>query len=74
MKANIQIEQFDNGITIKWKDAEGEHDQQAIVALERDKEMSIGKTIWEDIKMIMDSHLCNAVEMEIEYKPIKEQQ
>lgn len=71
MKANIQIEQYDNGITIRWEDAEGEHDPQAIVALDREKEMAIGKTIWEDIKMIMESHLCNAVEMEIEYKPMK---
>ena len=71
MKVTIVVEQFDNGITIKWKDAEGEHDPQAIVALDRDKEMSIGKTIWEDVKMIMDSQLCNAVEMEIEYKPMK---
>ena len=71
MKANIQIEQFDNGITIRWEDVEGEHDPQAIVALDRDKEMSIGKTIWEDIKMIMDSQLCNAVEMNIEYKPFE---
>ena len=72
MKANIQIEQFDNGITIKWKDAEGKHDPHAVVALDREKEMAIGKTIWEGFKMIMDSNQCNAVEMEIEYKPIKE--
>ena len=71
MKVTIVVEQFDNGITLKWKDVEGKHDPHAVVALDRDKEMSIGKTIWEDIKMIMDSTLCNAVEMEIEYKPMK---
>lgn len=72
MKANIQIEQFDNGITLKWKDAKSKQDQQAIIALDSDKEIAIGRMIWEDIKMIMDSNQCNAVEMEIEYKPIKE--
>lgn len=71
MKVTIEIEQFDNGITIKWKDVEGKQDSQANVALDSNKEIAIGRMIWDDVKMIMDSTLCNAVEMEIEYKPIK---
>lgn len=72
MKVIINIEQMDNGITIKWKDAEGEHDTQAIVAFTRDKEFAIGKAIWEDIKSVMDSELSNKVELKIEYEACEE--
>lgn len=72
MKAIIIVEQLDNRITIKWKqlpNAKGETDfeTQQIVAFEGDKETAIGKMIWEDIKMMMDSDLCNIAVMEIEY-------
>lgn len=71
MKATIKIEQFDNGISLKWvsPDADG----QSEVALDYDKEKAIGKMIWDDIKHIMDTELCNVVEMVIEYKAVKEE-
>lgn len=71
MKAKIKIEQYDNGISLKWKSPDS--DGQSEVALDYDKEKAIGKMIWDDIKHLMDSELCNEVEMCIEYKPIKEQ-
>ena len=71
MKATIKIEQFDNGISLKW--VSPDTDGQSEVALDFDKEKAIGKMIWDDIKNVMDAELCNVVEMVIEYKPIKEQ-
>lgn len=66
MKAKIIIEQFSNGISLKW---EGEnHEQEAIVALDYDKEKAIGKMIWDDVKHIMDAELCNVVTINIEYE------
>lgn len=73
MKVNIEIEQYDNGITLKWRDLDGETDPQNIVALDRDREAVIGKTVWEDIKRAMDKHLANAVTMSITYEPRKEE-
>ena len=70
MKATIKIEQFGNGISIKWESPDV--DSQSEVALDYDKEKAIGKMIWDDIKNVMDTELCNEVEMVIEYKPIKE--
>lgn len=65
MKAKIIIEQFSNGISLKW---EGEnHEQEAIVALDYDREKAIGNMIWEDVKHIMDAELCNVVTIDIEY-------
>lgn len=70
MKATIKIEQFDNGISLKWKSPDV--DPQSEVALDFDKEKAIGKMIWDDIKHLMDAELCNEVEMSIEYKAVKE--
>ena len=66
MKVTIDIEQYDNGISLKWEDDEG-NDPQAIVALDRDKENAIGKMIWNDIKEAMDAALTSTVRMEIDY-------
>jgi len=71
MKAKITVEQFDNGISLKWESGETP-DMQAVVALEYDKEKALGKMIWEDIDSIMNRETCNKVELEIEYKPVKE--
>ena len=71
MKAIITVEQYDNGITIQWKDDKKAYDSQHIVALEENKSAAIGKMIWDDIKMMMDSDLCNIVKMEIEYTTSK---
>lgn len=65
MEQKIFIEQYDNGITLQ---SEG----RAIVVLDHDKEKAIGKVIWDDIKHLMDTELCNEVEMVIEYKAVKE--
>ena len=65
MNVTIDIEQFDNGISIKWEDSEGHMD--GLVALDADKESAIGNKIWYDIKKAMDSALTNKVRMEIEY-------
>jgi hypothetical protein len=64
MKTTITIEQFDNGISIKETDEDG--DTQAIVSLDRTKEEEIGKVIWEDIKNMMDDESANIVTMNIE--------
>lgn len=70
MKATITVEQFDNGISLKW--VSPDTDGQSEVALDFDKEKAIGKMIWDDIKNVMNAELCNSVEMVIEYKAVKE--
>ena len=70
MKVTIKIEKFDNGISLKW--VSPDTDKQSEVALDYDKEKAIGKVIWDDVKHLMDTELCNEVEMVIEYKAVKE--
>jgi len=69
MKAIIKIEQFGNGISMKW--VSPDVDPQSEVALDYDKEKAIGKMVWDDIKNVMNAELCNEVEMSIEYKAVK---
>lgn len=71
--AQITIEQFDNGITLKWEDLGGATDSMAIVATDMDKERVIGKNIYDEIKCVMDGSLCNKVKMTIKYEPINEE-
>lgn len=70
MKAKIKIERYDNGISLKWQSPDA--DDQSEVALDFDKEKTIGKVIWDDIKNVMNAALCDEVEMIVEYKAVKE--
>ena len=69
MKATIKIEQFGNGISIKWESPDV--DPQSEVALDYDKEKAIGRMIWDDIKNVINAELCDEVEMSIEYNAVK---
>lgn len=71
MKAEITIEQFNNGISIKWKHVDGDTDSEAIVALEGDQVNAVGKIIWEDIQSLMYYKLTPIVKMTVDYQTIK---
>ena len=73
MKAKITIEQYENGISIKWNDVEDKIEPSAIVVLDSNINERIGEMIWEDCRQVMDLHLCNSVKMVVEYQPIKEE-
>lgn len=64
MKVEIIIEQFDNGISLKWSDGSL---TKAYVAMEHHKNTTIGDLLWEDIKNLMDCTTTNKVKMRIEY-------
>lgn len=71
MKVEIKVEQFDNGISLQWKDIEGAQDPQNVVAVERDQTKVIGQFIWDDIRNVMDAELANVVVLSIDYKIIR---
>lgn len=70
MKVEIIIEQFDNGISLKWNDYEAATDKKCVVALERDQARVIGEMILEDIRKTMDLTTANKVKMEFDYRGI----
>lgn len=72
MKVTIDVEQFDNGFSLKWKDADGHGEPVAVEALDRDKETDIGKIIWSDIEKAMNLIMTNKIKMEITYLLVEE--
>ena len=71
MKVIIELEQFDNGITIKWKDAYECCDDKCIVVLDTEKETVIGQIIWDDVKSAMDLLGTNKIKMKVTYSICK---
>ena len=72
MKVEITIEQFNNGISLKWRDCDGNIEPEDLVALEEDQVNTIGKIILDDIKLVMDNKLTNIVKLTIEYQAMEE--
>ena len=72
MKTKINIEQFDNGITLKVEDMDGTVDPTAMVVLDRDIMEAIGKSVWDDVQHVMNAASENAVEIIIETKAVKQ--
>lgn len=72
MKTKINIEQFDNGITLRCEDLDGMADPTAKVVLDRDVMEAIGKEVWDDVKHVMNAASDNAVEIIIETKAVKQ--
>ena len=72
MKVEITVEQFNNGISLKWRDCDGNIEPEDLVALEEDQVNTIGKIISDDIKLVMDNKLANIVKLTIEYQAIEE--
>ena len=51
MDVNFTIEQFDNGITLRWQDIDGD---RAIVIPDHSINAEVGKLIMENVKSVMD--------------------
>lgn len=69
-KTTLDIEQFDNGITIVSDDAEA---QERRVVLERSEASEIGKLVWEDATNLMNEHTANKCRITVTYEVIAEE-
>ena len=70
MKVQIDFEEYDNGISLKWEDLDGENDGANIIALDIEKERVIGKMILDDIRSVLDHELTSKLRLTIDRKPI----
>lgn len=68
--AEIIIEQFDNGITLHWRDLDGETDDEKLVIPEHMQNSEVGKSIMGDVKNVMDGAATNKVKLTIKYEPL----
>ena len=72
MKTEINIEQFDNGITFEWKSLDVLADIKKKVIYECDIRRELGKTIYDDVICVMDSQTANKVKMLITIEAIEQ--
>lgn len=66
----IEIEQFNNGITLRWHDLDGEEGDYSEVALEHQEAQIIGSEIWGDINNMLDCSCKNKVRLTIKYEAL----
>lgn len=71
MKSEMIIEQFDNGITIRWNDVEGDLPSEKKVVGSGMEKSGIGEIIWDDVYNILDKESVEKVLVRIECSPIK---
>ena len=69
-KANLIIEKFDEGITVRWRDADGNEVPEKSLAPKGREEVLIGELLWDDIFEIIDKTPTDFVSVNIEYKAI----
>lgn len=72
MKTEINIEQFDNGITFEWKSLDVLADIKKKVFYECDIHRELGKVIYDDVIDFMDSQTANKVKMQITIEGIEQ--
>lgn len=58
MDIKLTIEQFDNGITLRWQDIDGDW---AIVIPDHSINAEVGKIIMENVKSVMDMNTTNKI-------------
>ena len=69
-KSEIIVEQFPQGITLRWKDLDGEAMPTKSLAIEGAEFSVISKEIWEDISEILSDTMIDKVLIKLEYKPL----
>jgi hypothetical protein len=68
VKTRIIVEQFDNGIAVKWD----VNEEPVLLIAEEDKEaQTLGECLFEDISHYMDTHYTNKVEIIMEIKSME---
>lgn len=72
VKTRIIVEQFDNGIAVKW-DVDEEEEPVLLIAEEDKEAQTLGECLFEDIKHYMDTHFTNKVEIIMEIKSMENQ-
>ena len=58
MDIKFTIEQFDNGITLRWQDIDSD---RAIVIPDHSINAEVGKLIMENVKSVMDMNKTNKI-------------
>ena len=69
-KADIIIERFEEGITIRWNDPDGKMESRKSLCPNGAEMSFIGSEIWSDIISICDEKKNEKIKLSIEYQHI----
>ena len=69
-KAEIIIERFDEGITIRWSDSDGKIESRKSLCPNGAEMSFLGSEIWSDIVSIFDEKKSEKIKLTIEYQHI----
>lgn len=69
-KAEIIVEKFDEGITVRWRDTDGIIGNSKGLAYKGGEASLIGKQIWEDLEYIINDTDSEKVKVTVEYQII----
>ena len=70
MKAEVIVERFENGISLKWRDCDGKVDSSSRVALRGKEAELIGDEVFGDIRQVMEDARTEKVRATITYEAI----
>ena len=69
-KAEIIVEQFAQGITVRWRDIDDNVDPSKALAIKGTECTTIGKEIWDDVNEILNNTLTDKVRVRLEYEAL----
>ena len=69
-KSEIIVEQFAQGITVRWKDVDGKINLSKSLAIHGAECGAIGKEIWKDVSEILCDNDTDRVRIKLEYEAL----
>jgi hypothetical protein len=66
-KAEIIVEKFDEGITLRWSEPNGTEQKKKSLASNGREHIVIGAEVWSDLQSIFEEKHSERVKMSIEY-------
>jgi len=70
-KAELLIEKFPNGVTVRTNDADTSVELEKAIAIQGQEASCIGKSVWEDVYDMLTQPDCGKVEVRLEIRPVK---
>lgn len=70
-KAEIIVEQFAQGITVRWKDVDGNIEMSKSLAVHGTECSIIGNEIWKDVSEILCDTTADKVRVKLEYEIVE---
>lgn len=69
-KAELLIEKFPNGVTVRTNDADTSVELEKAIAIHGSEASCIGESLWDDVRDVLSQSECDKVKVVVEVRPI----